>query len=372
MHPTKVSDILGIINKIAPPVLAEPWDNVGLQVGDPTAAVTRIMVALDPVPAAVDQAISASCQLLVTHHPLVFTPLKRISTADQTGALLHRAIRHGLAVIALHTNYDVAAGGLNDLLADRLGLAGSRPLKVTTRDELVKLTVFVPATHREQVLSALFRHGGGIGRYDQCSFRTAGEGTFRPLDGAEPFIGTVGSRETVAEERLELLLRRSAQGAAVKALLATHPYEEPAFDLVPLLNEGVPLGLGRIGELAGPVSLAEFAARVKECLGVSALRLTGDPTRQVRRVALCGGSGASLLHEAARQGAGVLVTGDVKYHDAREAEALNIALVDAGHFATERLMVAGVADRLRQELATRRLEAEVLPCTAETDPFTLC
>lgn len=342
---------------------------MGLQVGDPAAPAERIMVALDPIPEAIDAAISAKCSLLLTHHPLIFRPLNKLSLSDPQSALIARAIRHDLAVVSLHTNYDIASGGLNDLLAERLGVQDCVPLKVTGGDDLVKLAVFVPRDHAERVHDALVPFSRFIGNYSDCSFRALGTGTFKPLPGAEPFVGTVGTREYVEEARLEVLLRRGETGAAVNAMLKAHPYEEPAFDLYPLLNKGEERGLGRAGRLATPMTLGEFAAIVKDQLALPAVRVVGDPSRQVKKVALCGGSGASLMKDACFKGADVLVTGDIKYHDAREAEAAGLALVDAGHFATEHLMVRGLVKRLEKELADRGLAAEVIACESENEPF---
>lgn len=369
MLPAKLSDIVGIINKIAPPSLAETWDNVGLQVGDPAAVIERIMVALDPGSAALDAALNNSCQLLLTHHPLLFKPLKRISTADETGALIHKAIRNNLAIAALHTNYDTVTDGVNDLLAATLGLSDCRPLQIFRRDELVKLVVFVPVSHRQQLLDALLRFSSLGGNYTECSFSSTGTGTFRPQPGAKPFIGTTGVRESVAEDRLELLLKKASLPAALKAMKTAHPYEEPAFDLIPLLNEGEATGLGRIADLAAPVTLAAFAETVKARLQLKALRMVGSGEQQISRIALCGGSGASLLREAARQGADLLVTGDIKYHEAQEAAALGVALLDAGHFATEQLMIEGLSRQLERELAARKLAVTVVRCSEERDPF---
>lgn len=369
MMTPKVSDILGIINKFAPPVLAEEWDNVGLMVGDPTCAVSRIMVALDGSREAVDAAIAAGCQLLLTHHPFLFRPLKRISANDPTGATVLRAISGGLAVISLHTNYDIADGGMNDLLAQRLGMCSAQPLSVTATEELVKLAVFVPQGHEEQVSEALFRFSGTVGTYRDCSFRNGGIGTFRPLEGARPFLGAVGVREQVAETRIEVLVRKEMVSSALTALLKAHPYEEPAFDLYPLLNRGAAQGLGRIGYLAEETTLASFADAVKARLDLVGVRLVGDAGRRVKKVALCGGSGMSLLRDAHRQGADVFVTGDVKYHEARDAEALGIALLDAGHFGTEAIMVSGVAERLTADLVPKGFEADVVAFNGERDPF---
>jgi len=373
MKTAKLSDIVGIINKIAPQHLAESWDNSGLQLGDPTADVSRIMVALDPTPAVVASALASSCHLLVTHHPLIFKPLKSISSATSQGRLIHAAIREGLGIISIHTSYDIAMAGLNDHLAQHLGVGGCTPLKVTSSQELAKLVVFVPETHLDQVRTALFPHAEQLGAYRDCSFAASGEGTFTPLQGAAPFIGSIGSLEQVAERRLELLVSRPNVPRAVKALLASHPYEEPAFDIYPLLNEGVRLGLGRIGRLERSVTLAAFAAQVGERLGAPGLRYVGDPAAMVNKVALCSGSGASLLRDAARSGADCLVTGDVKYHDARDAEDLGITLIDAGHFPTEHIMVAHVSDQLRRMLdAAGYADCRVLACDVEQEPFRYC
>jgi dinuclear metal center YbgI/SA1388 family protein len=373
MKNAKLSDIAGIINKIAPPGLAESWDNSGLQVGDPNSGISRIMVALDATPAVIDETLASACQLLVTHHPLIFKPLKTISAATPQGNLIHAAIRGGLAIVSIHTSYDIAKGGLNDLLAERLGLFGCTPLQTTSVQELAKLVVFVPEEHLERVRKALFPIAVNLGAYRDCSFAAAGEGTFTPETGATPFIGSVGKLEQVREHRLELLINRTGISRAVKALLAAHPYEEPAFDIYPLLNEGDKQGLGRIGTLATPASLADFAAQVGQKLNTTCLRYVGDPAATINKVALCSGSGASLLREAVRAGADCLVTGDVKYHDARDAEDLGIALIDAGHFPTEHIMVAEVAGRLHRMLGEAGYPGcEVLQSSTERDPFRNC
>ncbi|KAA0892207.1 Nif3-like dinuclear metal center hexameric protein [Oryzomonas rubra] len=370
MKTPKLSDILGIINKIAPPGLAESWDNSGLQVGNPDAGIERIMIALDATPAVMEAARNSSCHLLVTHHPLLFKPLKTISTATPQGKLVHDAIRSDLAVVSIHTSYDVAEGGLNDLLAERLGVSACRPLQATAGQELAKLAVFVPGDHLERVRGALLPWAEALGNYRDCSFSAPGEGTFTPLAGATPFIGEVGSREQVPEQRLELLLDRRNLPRVVKALLAAHPYEEPAFDIYPLLNEGKQLGLGRVGSLAEQTTLADYAARIREMLHAPGLRYVGDPATVIKKVALCSGSGASLLRDAVRCGADVLVTGDVKYHDARDAQDLGITLIDAGHFPSEIIMVDDVAERLGRMLSEAGYEnCRILPCRIESDPL---
>jgi len=365
----RVSDIVGITNKIAPSEFAESWDNVGLQLGDPSRQVSRIMVALDPGSPAVEAAVQENCQLLITHHPFIFTPLKKISTTDETGRLATLALKNDLAIISLHTNYDIAPGGVNDLLAERLGLEGALPLRVTGGEEYYKLALFVPHGFEERVLDALSPFMAPIGNYRDCSFQGAGIGRFTPQAGAHPFVGQVGVRHQEKESRLEFLLQRERLNAALAALKGSHPYEEPAYDIYPVLNRGGARGLGRIGNLAQATGAGEFAVLVKERLGASGVRLVGEPGRRVKKVALCGGSGASLIHEACRKGADLMVTGDVKYHEAREAEAMGLALIDAGHFATEMPMVQGLAQALRGSLEAKRYETEVVAYQGEREPF---
>ena len=373
MKIAKLSDILGIINKIAPPWLMESWDNSGLQLGDPTATVSRIMVALDATPAVVASALASSCQLLVTHHPLIFKPQKSISAATVQGRLIHDAISGGLAIVSIHTSYDIADGGLNDLLAERLGIGSCVPLHTTSSQELAKLVVFVPEDHFDSLQSSLLAYAENMGAYRDCSFAVNGEGTFTPLEGANPFIGNVGSLERVREVRLEMLVCRSKLARAVKTMLAVHPYEEPAFDIYPLLNEGKKFGLGRIGEIKHSSSLADFTVFVGKQLQASGVRFVGNSDTAVHKIALCSGSGISLLQEAVRAGADCMVTGDVKYHDAREAEDMGIALIDVGHFPSEHVMVADVVHRLGKMMKeTGYKECEILSCQVENDPFRYC
>jgi dinuclear metal center YbgI/SA1388 family protein len=370
MKTPKLSDILGIINKISPTDLAESWDNPGLQVGDPTAEVSRIMVALDATPTVIESALQSNCQLLVTHHPLIFKPQKTISTITPQGKLIHAAIRGGLGITSMHTNYDISEGGLNDLLAQRLGLAACAPIHVTAAQELAKLVVFVPEEYLERMRAALFPHAESPGTYRDCSFSASGEGTFTPLNGATPFIGTIGAQEKVREYRLEILLDRAKLPQALKSLVAAHPYEEPAYDIYPLYNKGKESGLGRIGSLPEATTLAEYAAWVAAQLDAPGTRFVGDPAAPVKKVALCSGSGATVMRSAARAGANVLVTGDVKYHEARDAEELGITLIDAGHFHTEIIMAAAVQARLLHMLQDAGFDGcQVIACKIETDPF---
>lgn len=367
----RIQDLIGLVHHLYPPGLAEEWDNVGLQLGDPAAPVSRVLVALDPSPTAFAAARERDAQLLICHHPLIFRPLKCIVSYDETGRLIQQACRDNLAVMCAHTNLDRAADGLNDWLAARLGVVDSRPLAGDDARRLYKLVVYVPCGYEDRVAEALFAAGAGkIGGYDRCSFQGAGSGTFRPGDTTTPFIGHSGTTERVREIRLETVVPTAALAKVLERMLKAHPYEEVAYDLLPLANRLPHVGLGRIGRLPTPRSLGDFAGQIKELLGVPALRLCGDLNATVAKVAVCGGSGASLLAEAARQGADVLVTGDVKYHEAQSALSRNVAVIDAGHFATERLMVPMLSERLQREADQRGLPVTILPMTGECDPFT--
>lgn len=367
----RLAEILGLLNGLYPPSLAEDWDNVGLQVGDSSATVDKVLVCLDAEEESITKAEECGAQLVISHHPLIHRPLKRLTPGDEVGRTLFRAIRSGISVISVHTNLDRAADGLNDWLAEKLDLEDIAPLEHPPGGDLIKLVVYVPAGHESSVMDALFAAGAGrIGAYDRCSFRALGTGSFRPGVETDPFIGRQGESEEVEEFRLETIMSQALTGKVVAKMLKAHPYEEVAYDLIPLSNQRQDIGLGRIGKLAQPLEQAEFVTLVKERLGVSTLRLSGNGEGKLSKVAVCGGSGVSLFAEAQRQGADCLVTGDVKYHDAQRARAEGLLLVDAGHFGTEHLMVAGLAKKLRAVAAERQLALEIIEMSTESDPFT--
>jgi dinuclear metal center YbgI/SA1388 family protein len=365
-----VSDILGILNQLYAPRLAEDWDNVGLQVGDPAAVIDKVLVCLDVEDAALLEAERSGARLIVSHHPLIFHPLKRLSPQELPGKLIYQAIRRDLAVICAHTNLDRAADGLNDWLAARLGLQQCRPLETAAANNFYKLVVYVPVGHEEEVMEAVFAAGAGhIGGYDRCSFRVSGTGSFRGGEDSQPFIGAAGEYEETEEVRLETIVSADGLSKAISRVLKAHPYEEVAYDLIPLANRTTDVGLGRIGSLPEALSLSDFAAQVKERLDVPSLRLVGDQRQPLGKIAVCGGTGMTTYADALRAGADCLVTGDIKFHEAQQARADGMALIDAGHFATERVMIDGVARQLREQCEQRRLDIEIMTLTTEQDPF---
>lgn len=365
----KCQVVLEAMERIAPRAMAEDWDNPGLLVGSSAQDVARVFVCLDVSEAVIARAVQVRADLIISHHPLLFRPIKQLRTDLPLGRMLAQLVKNDIAVFAAHTNLDSAPGGVNDLLAQRLGLIEVRPLTETYREKYTKLVVFVPETHAEAVRAAIGKAGAGqIGDYSQCSFRVKGTGAFLPLPGARPFLGKPGVLETVEEVRLEAILPQRIAPRVVRAMLRTHPYEAVAYDLYPLDNVIGATGLGRIGKLPQPQSLRAFCDAVKAALGLAQLRLAaGDQGTMVQKVALCGGSGADLAPKAAYGGADVFVTGDVKYHDAQKALECGVALVDAGHFGTEFPIVAYLAERLREIGAAQRWDVEILCDTESRD-----
>lgn len=360
------------------PRRAESWDAVGLVCGDPDESIERILLAVDPVPATVDEAIRTGSGLLLTHHPLLLTGVHGVPADDPKGALIHRMIRAGLAHFVAHTNADVADPGVSDALAARLGLQNLRPLEPIAAIPLDKLVVFVPTEAADVLIDALSAAGAGrLGDYDHCAWVGTGEGMFRAGPDARPAIGAIGEITRVAEARVEMVVPRALRAEVIRALRAAHPYEEPAFDLLPMADLPGRSGLGRVGELDREVSLAEFADRVAVALPSTewGVRAAGDPDLRVRTVAVCGGSGSSLIPLARAAGAQVFVTSDLKHHQVVEqvteraiAQRPSFAVIDAAHWATEAPFLDQLATRLRAQFGTT---VEVAVSTQVTDPWTL-
>ena len=346
----KVKDLLDVIDRLAPFQLAQPWDNVGLQIGSREAPVSSIVVSLDLTAAALDEAAANAADVVLVHHPPLFSPLATLTDDTPAGELLLRAVRERRSVIACHTNLDAAHGGLADILAGVVGLQGTasfEPVPV----EWLKLVGFVPADELENVAAAVFAAGAGvIGRYEHCSFRLHGTGTFKPLEGANPVVGTVGSDTVTGEVRFEAVLPRSRRREVLDAFVAAHSYEEPAYDVYPLENEVGSAGIGRVGDLRAPQPLGELAAAVAHHLRVPHLRFTGSPQQRVSRAAVVPGSGAVAIDSVAGR-ADVLLTGDVKYHDADRAARLGLPIIDLPHEVAEGVAMERWADTLGDALA---------------------
>ena len=362
-----VADVRAYLDRFAPPALAADWDNVGLLLGDDAAPVQRVLTCLTVTPPVAAEAVAERADLIVAHHPILFRGAKRLSTATPDGRLVWPLARAGVAVYSPHTAFDNTAGGINDSLARRLGLTSVRPLRPQTGEPRCKVVVFVPDSDLAKVSDALFGAGAGvIGQYEECSFRLPGTGTFFGTDSTNPTVGQKGRREDVSEWRLEVVCPEAKLAGALAAMRAAHSYEEPAFDVYPLTGVPGNRGEGRVGELGGPTSLTEFAARVKQELTSGGVQVVGEPARAVRRVAIACGAAGEFLSDAAKAKADVFLTGEMRFHDYLSAQHRGVALVLPGHYATERPAVEELAGRLQAEFAALTVWAS----RGETDPVT--
>ena len=324
-----VAELEAALEKLAPRVLAEPWDNVGLLVGDRQAAVRRVLVTLELTDAVLAEAIAGGYDTILTHHPLLFSPLATVVESRQRERLVRELIRRGIDLIAAHTNLDSAEHGIAAMAAEALELQGAVPLRRGPA-EWVKFVGFVPAEAMERVAAAVFSAGAGrIGKYEGCAFAAEGRGWFTPGPDAHPAVGRLRVPERAPEVRWETVVSRGRLAAVIEAYLGAHPYEEPAFDVYPVEDVLGRAGLGRSGELAGATTLAALAGRVAELFELTSCTWSGDGERPVKRVAVLPGSGRSMMADAA--GNDVLVTGDLGYHDAERAAEMGLAVIDAPH-----------------------------------------
>ena len=330
----KIKDIASALEMFAPLPLQEGFDNSGLQIGLTEAEVTGVLLCLDVTEKVVEEAVTSGCNLIVSHHPLIFSPLKRITGGNYVERCVLKALANGIAIYASHTNMDSVQGGVNYRIAEKLGLQNVRIL-APKADALLKLSVYVPVAQADDVREALFSAGcGNIGNYDSCSYNVDGYGTFRAGDGCNPFCGKVGEMHKESEVRIDTVMPAYLKSKVVAALLKAHPYEEPAYDIYPLKNSWESVGLGVVGDLPQECDEAEFLNEVKEKFAVGCVRHTSLLGGKVKRVALCGGSGASFVDAAISAGAQVYITGEARYHDLFNYDG-RIVLAVIGHYESE-------------------------------------
>ncbi len=360
-----VAAVVDFLEQFAPLDLAADWDNVGLLLGDRDAPVERLLTCLTVTPETVAEAVEAGVGLIITHHPMLFRPVKRLTKATSEGRMVLALIRAGVAVYSPHTAFDNTEGGINDLLARRLGLLDLAVLRPQAGPRPCKIVVFVPDADLVRVSDALFAAGAGhIGQYSQCSFRLAGTGTFFGSEATHPTAGQKGRREEVSEWRLEVLCPEARVEFVIAALRRAHSYEEPAYDVYPLRAQLSARGEGRLGRLPRSLSLSELAQTFKVQVNAAAVQTVGDPNRAVERVAIACGAGGEFLADAVRARADVLMTGEMRFHDYLAAQAQGLALVLPGHYATERVGVEDLAVRLQAQWP----DLPVWPSRRERDP----
>ena len=365
----RVSDIIEVLDEAYPRRLAESWDSVGLVCGDPDDEVASVAVCVDVTDAVVDWAIDRGAGMIVAHHPLLLRGVDSVAADTTKGRVIHRLIRSGVALFTAHTNADRARPGVSDALADALGIIDTRPLQPKPSSPMDKWAVTVPEGNAEQVSEAMFAAGGGhIGDYRDCSWSVVGTGQFEATDGANPTLGEIGERTRVDEAKVEMVAARHHRQAMLDALRRAHPYEEPAFDVFELAELDSDLGLGRVGTLEHPMTLAAFAELAAQRLGTPwGVRAAGDPDAIIATVAVCGGAGDSLLAAASRSGADAYLTGDLRHHPVDEARrAGGPALIDAGHWGTEFPWCAQVS-----ALIASAVDVDATVYDRPTDPFTI-
>lgn len=360
LMPVTLAELNQIISKLAPPAVAESWDNVGLQCGDPQSPVDKALLTLEVSAAVIDEAAAQGAQAIISHHPLVFHALKSLVESDETSRLITRLIRSRMGLISAHTNLDKSVWGTNYALADAVGAKIEHWLRPDARQDYVKMVVFTPEGHEGAMIDAIARAGGGvIGNYTRCTFRAPGTGTFQPQEGANPFLGEVGQLEETKEWRLETLVPRRALADVLREVRATHPYEEPALDVMPVELATTESGLGVVAMLDAATALQQWKRSVDESIRAllpavaretwEGARIVGDPARVVQRVAICSGSGGSVIEDAARSGCDCLLTGEIGHHDAIEARTRGLCVLLLGHFASEAAAMPFFARALEQE-----------------------
>jgi dinuclear metal center YbgI/SA1388 family protein len=360
----RVSEIMHAVEAWAPPQVAWEKDNVGLQTGDPAQDVNGVLIALELTQEILNDAVQQNCNLIVTHHPFIFHPIRNITADTPDGSLLLNLIRSGINLYAAHTNLDFSRDGVSFALAHKLGLSDLRFLH-REASGMRKIAVFVPPDYVENVTGAMAAAGAGLlGDYEYCSFRLRGTGTYKPLDGAQPFAGSVGTLEQAEEIRIEMVVPAWRLSPVVKAMISAHPYDEVAYDVFTSEALNPNFGAGVFGHYPTPLGVQEFLSRIKSVLNTPTIRYTIGNSDTVRTVAVCGGSGSDLLRSALLSGADAFVTADIKYHTFHEARG-NILFVDAGHYETE----IGILDSIEKYLSDKFPRTRISVTKVNTNPI---
>lgn len=354
----KIRELTSYLESIAPLAYQESYDNAGLIVGNADDEVQKALICLDSTEEVIDEAIANNCQLVIAHHPIVFSGLKKLNGKNYVERTIIKAIKNNIAIYAIHTNLDNVHDGVNAMISRKLGLTNTSILQ-SKKNILKKLIVFVPIAQTQMVADALFAAGAGhIGNYSETSFRVEGMGTFRGNEHSQPVIGEAGKLESVEESRLEMVFPAFKENQVIAALLKSHPYEEVAYDIVALENAHASTGAGMIGELAEPMDTMAFLSRAKGIFGTGVIRHTEIISKTVKKIAVCGGSGSFLLNDAIRQKADVFITSDYKYHQFFDADG-NIVIADIGHYESEQYTKELIIELLTQKFPTFALHFSI-------------
>lgn len=369
-------EIIRLMEKLAPTKYAMEWDNVGLLVGRDNKDVKTVMVALDSSMAVIEEAVKNNVDMLITHHPLIFSPIKRVNFNDPLGKKIFLLANNDISYYAAHTNLDAAV--MADMAGKMFGLTNTNSLETSFGESIYKISVFVPVSHALKVRDAMTREGAGhIGGYSECTFMVEGKGSFKPLDGSEPYVGMINETTTVEETKIETVAREDNLDRVIKAMLKVHPYEEVAYDIYKLENKTDERGIGIRGYINNDVTLEQFAELVKEKLEAKTVKVCGNLRKKVVTVAICPGAGKSVVKHAIKAKVDVLVTGDIDHHTALDAWEAGLAIIDAGHFMTEHFVVDYLRDYLinsvystDEDLFSNNRKLEVIKAQ-EKEPFTV-
>lgn len=354
----KAKEIIRTLDNFCKPKLIDSWDNTGFQIGNDEEDIKKILIALDLDEFIVKKAIDEKYGMIVTHHPIIFKPLKSINNKTHIGNMILKLIENKIVVYNAHSNLDLADGGVNDQLAKLLDLQDPIPLKKVKEDKLYKFAVYVPEDSRDLILRALEEEDAGhIGNYSACTFNTKGIGTFRPLEGTNPYIGSLNVLEEVREFKIETVLKEDSLARTINRVIEAHPYEEVAYDIYELNIEGDIYGYGRVGNI-DEIDAKAFIMDLKKKMNLAHINLYGNLDRKINRVAVCGGSGGDFIEDAHKKGAHIYITGDIKYHQAQLADQLDIIIADAGHYHTEKLVLDVLKEVIVKEAGS--VEVDVL------------
>ncbi|KAB3533232.1 Nif3-like dinuclear metal center hexameric protein [Alkaliphilus serpentinus] len=367
---TRVKEIVDLMETFAPSKESMSWDNVGLQVGSLNHRLKKVLVCLDVNEAVIDEAIEVGANMIIAHHPLIFKAMAKISEEDVKGKIISKAIKNNISIYVSHTNIDIVDGGLNDYIVYKLGLSNTTILDIEDVEKLYKLAVFVPTSYTEVLAEAMAAAGGGhIGNYSHCSFRTSGIGTFKPLEGSQPFIGNKGQLERVEEVKLEAIVREKDLTVVLNEILRSHPYEEVAYDIYPLHNEGRLNGAGRIATLENSMLLSLFVEGIKASLNLDKVKVAGDVNSNIVKVAVVNGSGGDYIKAAIKAKCDCLITGDIKFHDAQMALDHGLNIIDIGHYESEIPFIEMVTEYLQNTLVHKKIQVVVIPSQVYSNPF---
>ena len=359
----KISDVILLLEEMAHPSLQESYDNTGLITGNKDWECSGIICSLDATEAVIAEAIQKKCNLVVAHHPILFKGLKRLNGKNYVERAIIMAIKHDIAIYAIHTNLDNIISGVNGRIASALGLQHCNVL-LPKHSLLKKLFTFVPNDKTEEVRQAIFAAGGGhIGNYSECSFNTSGIGTFKAGDNAEPFVGEIGNQHKESETRIEVIFPVYLEAGIIQAMKAAHPYEEVAYDIVPLSNDHPGIGSGIVGQLSEPMEESLFLEKIKAVFKVPVVRHTAQIGQLVYKVAICGGAGSFLISSALSSGANVFITADMKYHEFFDADG-RMMIADIGHYESEQFTIS----LLQEFLAEKFPNFAVLKTEVNTNP----